>query len=99
MRQLETKFGGLVCHQDAVNAVTFSPDGRRLASASSDGTIKLWDPSAGKQVRRNNSKKKIYLKNMCTTSACLVRLDVRGCLRRPARVVKHFTHGNRLVCF
>lgn len=52
LRELETRFGGLVCHQDTINAVAYSPDGRRLASASSDGTIKLWDPSAGKQVKR-----------------------------------------------
>ncbi|CAM9348828.1 unnamed protein product [Scytosiphon promiscuus] len=51
LRELETRFGGLVCHQDTINAVSYSPDGRRLASASSDGTVKLWDPSAGKQVR------------------------------------------------
>ncbi|CAM9973458.1 unnamed protein product, partial [Sphacelaria rigidula] len=38
-------------HQNTINAVSFSPDGRRLASASSDGTIKLWDPAAGEQVR------------------------------------------------
>lgn len=51
LRELETRFGGLICHQDAINAVSYSPDGRRLASASSDGTVKLWDPSAGKQVK------------------------------------------------
>ncbi|CAN0426954.1 unnamed protein product, partial [Hapterophycus canaliculatus] len=52
LRELETRFGGRICHQDTINAVSYSPDGRRLASASSDGTIKLWDPSAGKQVHR-----------------------------------------------
>ncbi len=29
-------------HQGWVNSVSFSPDGKTLASASSDGTIKLW---------------------------------------------------------
>ena len=34
-------------HLDQVNALTFSPDGQLLASASSDDTIRLWDPSTG----------------------------------------------------
>jgi WD40 repeat protein len=35
-------------HAEAVRTVTFSPDGRMLASASDDGTIKLWEVITGK---------------------------------------------------
>src|SRR5262249_42950993 len=35
-------------HNKAVNRIAFSPDGRRIASASSDGTAKIWDVETGK---------------------------------------------------
>jgi WD40 repeat protein len=38
-------------HRDAVNCVRFSPDGRRLAAASRDGTVKLWDGASGSLLK------------------------------------------------
>ena len=33
-------------HSDCVRSVTFSPDGTKIVSGSSDQTIKVWDSGA-----------------------------------------------------
>jgi WD40 repeat protein len=35
-------------HTQKINALALSADGKQLASASADGTIRLWDPETGK---------------------------------------------------
>lgn len=37
-------------HSDRINSVAFSPDGKILASASRDSTIKLWDVATGQKT-------------------------------------------------
>jgi WD40 repeat protein len=37
-------------HSSIVNSVAFSPDGKTLASASDDNTIKLWNRETGKEI-------------------------------------------------
>ena len=37
-------------HTDRIHTVAFAPDGRTLASASEDRTIRLWRPATGEHI-------------------------------------------------
>ena len=46
----DTQDFALVGHTDRVRSVAYSPDGRRLITASHDGTARVWDASTGRQI-------------------------------------------------
>jgi len=49
--EIGTEIRTLKGHDNYVNSVSFSPDGKTLASGSYDKTIKLWNLETGKEIR------------------------------------------------
>jgi len=45
------EYNRLIGHKESVHSVSFSPDGKTLAFASGDNTIKLWNVDTGKEIR------------------------------------------------
>jgi hypothetical protein len=48
--RLSHKFLSILRHDDYINSVAFSPDGKWLATRSFDGTVKLWDAATGQEL-------------------------------------------------
>ncbi len=42
----------LTGHKDRVTSAAYAPDGRWIATAAWDGTVRVWDAQTGKEVRR-----------------------------------------------
>ena len=53
-------------HASDLESITFSPGGEMLAAASQDGTVKIWDPTSGKNflTRKNRDLGRLPLKGV-----------------------------------
>ena len=59
--QQATVVGTLEGHTDPVYAVAWSPDGKTLATASFDNTVRLWDTATRKEIKKFEGHTKLVL--------------------------------------
>ena len=59
--QQATVVGTLEGHTDPVYAVAWSPDGKTLATASFDNTVRLWDTATRKEIKKFDGHTKLVL--------------------------------------
>ena len=56
VKEIDTKLAGQIAclagHDGAVNTVLIFPNGKRLLTCGDDGTLRLWDVEAAKELRR-----------------------------------------------
>ena len=55
-------------HEDVVNSAKFSPDGKTIASASDDKTLRIWDSQTGVQIGAPLRGHKAPVKVVCFSS-------------------------------
>ena len=61
LAQQATTVGTLDGHTDPVYAIAWSPDGKMLATAGFDNTVRLWDAATRKEIKKYDGHTKLVL--------------------------------------
>jgi WD40 repeat protein len=94
--------GQLTNHTDWVSAIAFTPDGRQLASASGDGTIRIWSVADHTELRRfQSSGERLRAMTMLPDGRTLVTAGYGGslCLWDATASSRASAHTNWPVSF
>ncbi|KAF2156234.1 hypothetical protein K461DRAFT_252256, partial [Myriangium duriaei CBS 260.36] len=95
----------LIGHLRAVNAVSFSPDGELLASASSDKTVRMWNAQTGEQMQLlKGHKSSVKLVSFSPDGSILVSISSPRAIRlwnvrNGQEIRRHRRRGASVVSF